>query len=46
MITVYLILMILALLCFLGAAVGVVIQRGSLLGAGLFLWLLAILVKG
>lgn len=40
----HLVLVILALLCFAFAAVGVSTPRGSLLAAGLFLWLLATLV--
>lgn len=38
------VLVILALICFLFAAVGVVTQRGNLMATGLFLWLLSTLV--
>lgn len=43
---VYLVLVILALLCFVFAAVGISTPKGNLTAAGLFLWLLATLVKG
>lgn len=47
MVTVHVILMILALVCFLAAAVGVITPRGTnLTAAGLFLWLLATLIPG
>jgi hypothetical protein len=40
----YLVLVILALLSFLFAAVGISAPRGNLVAAGLFLWVLAQLV--
>jgi parvulin-like peptidyl-prolyl isomerase len=40
----YLILVILALICFVFAAVGISTPRGNLVAAGLFLWLLATVV--
>jgi hypothetical protein len=44
MVTVHLVLVILALVCFLFAAVNIAAPRGNLMAAGLFLWLLATLV--
>lgn len=45
MMTVHSILVILALMCFLLGAIGVITPRGSnLTAAGLFLWLLSTLV--
>ena len=40
-VTLHLILMILAMICFILAAVGVSTPRGNLVAAGLFLWALA-----
>jgi len=42
----HLILLILALLCFLLAALDVVVRRINLIAAGLFLWLISTLVGG
>jgi hypothetical protein len=44
MISLKLILMILALVCFLLAALGVAWTRGNLIGAGLFLYTLAMMI--
>lgn len=41
----HLILVIVALVCFLFSAIGVAAPRGNLLAAGLFLWLLSELVR-
>lgn len=42
----HLVLIILGLICFLFAAVGVASPRINLIAAGLFLWLLSTLVPG
>jgi len=41
-----LILMILAIVCFLLAAIGVSTPRGNLVAAGLCLWALAVTISG
>ncbi|HEX4594013.1 MAG TPA: hypothetical protein VH157_07045 [Bryobacteraceae bacterium] len=41
----HLVLVILALICFVFAAVGISTPRGNLVAAGLFLWLLSTLVS-
>ena len=47
MVTVRIVLMILAILCFLCAAVGITPPRGESLGwAGLALWALAVVIGG
>jgi preprotein translocase subunit SecE len=46
MINTHLILMILALICFFCAAIGIVSGRVNLLALGLFLWVLDILIGG
>jgi hypothetical protein len=46
MITVHLIFVILALICFLFAAVDVTVRRVNLIAAGLFLWLVSTLLAG
>ena len=43
--TVHLLLIILALVCFLLAALEVSVRRTNLIAAGLFLWLLSTLVS-
>lgn len=44
MVTVHLILLILALVCFLFAALDVTVRRVNLLAAGLFLWVFSTLL--
>ena len=45
-ITAHLILLILALACFLVAALDVTVRRINLIAAGLFLWVLSTLITG
>jgi hypothetical protein len=46
MVTIHVILMILAIVCFLLAAIGVSTPRGNLVAAGLCLWALAVAISG
>lgn len=46
MVAVNIVLMILAVICFLLAALGVSTPRGNLLAAGLFFWALAVAISG
>lgn len=45
-ITLHVILMVLAIVCFLLAAIGVATPRGNLVAAGLFFWALAVTISG
>ena len=46
MVSIHLILLILALVCFLMAALDVSVRRLNLIAAGLFLWVVSTLVTG